>query len=111
MLKHNSLIIDAQKKRLVLLPHNGNLEQTVKNEGDGASFITASDGDNLGAVQAVVRKGSKAYRKGIRTGDYLVSANGIPIPDICTYVSLLYKEKVTRMVLRTPENEIKEVEW
>ena len=56
MLKHNSLIIDAQKKRLVLLPHNGNLEQTVKNEGDGASFITASDGDNLGAVQAVVRK-------------------------------------------------------
>ena len=111
LLKHNSLIIDAQKKRLVFLPHNGNLEQEVKNEGDGVYFITTSEGNSLGAVQAVVRKGSKAYRKGIRTGDYLVSANGIPISDICTYVSLSYKEKVTRIVLRTPENEIKEVMW
>ena len=111
LLKHNSLIIDAQKKRLVFLPHNGNLEQEVKNEGDGVYFITTSEGNSLGAVQAVVRKESKAYRKGIRTGDYLISANGTPIPDICTYVSLSYKEKVTRIVLRTPENEIKEVVW
>ena len=111
LLKHNSLIIDAQKKRLVLLPHNGNLEQEVKNEGDGVYFITASEGDNLGAVQAVVHKGSKAYRKGIRTGDYLVSANGIPIPDICTYVSISYKEKVKRMVFRTPEGIEKKIDW
>ena len=111
LLKHNSLIIDAKKKRLVLLPHDGNFEQMVKNEGDGVFFITASEGDSLGAVQAVVRKGSKAYQKGIRMGDYLVSANGIPISDICTYVSLSYKEKVKRMVFRTPEGIEKKIDW
>ena len=111
LLKRNSLIIDAQKKRLVLLPHDGNLEQVVKNEGDGISFITASEDDSLGAVQAVVQKGSKAYRKGIRTGDYLVTANGAPITDMCTYVRLSNKEKVTRMVFRTPEGLEKEIDW
>ena len=111
LLKHNSLIIDAKKKRLVFLPHDGNFEQVVNNEGDGVFFITASEGDSLGAVQAVVRKGSKAYQKGIRTGDYLVSANGIPISDICTYVSLSYKEKVKSMVFRTPEGIEKKIDW
>ena len=111
LLKHNSLIINAHKKRLVLLPHDGNLEQVVKNEGDGLGFIAASESDSLGAIQAVVRNGSKAYRKGIRTGDYLVTANGTPIEDLCTYVMLLDKEKVTSMVFRTPEGETKEVEW
>ena len=111
LLKHNSLIINAHKKRLVLLPHDGNLEQVVKNEGNGINFIAASESDSLGAIQAVVRNGSKAYRKGIRTGDYLVTANGTPIDDLCTYVMLLDKEKVTSMVFRTPEGETKEVEW
>ena len=111
LLKHNSLIINAHKKRLVLLPHDGNLEQVVKNEGNGVNFIAASENDSLGAIQAVVRNGSKAYRKGIRTGDYLVTANGTPIDDLCTYVMLLDKEKVTSMVFRTPEGETKEVEW
>ena len=111
LLKHNSLIINAHKKRLVLLPHDGNLEQVVKNEGNGVNFIAASESDSLGAIQAVVRNGSKAYRKGIRTGDYLVTANGTPIDDLCTYVMLLDKEKVTSMVFRTPEGETKEVEW
>lgn len=111
LLKHNSLIINAHKKRLVLLPHDGNLEQVVKNEGNGVNFIAASESDSLGAIQAVVRKDSKAYRKGIRTGDYLISANGIPITDICSYVIFISKEKVTQMVLRTPEGETKEIEW
>ena len=110
LLKHNSLIINAQRKRLVLLPHDGNFEQVAENEGRGISFIPAND-DALGALQAVVRKDSKAYHKGIRTGDYLISANGIPITDICSYVIFISKEKVTQMVLRTPEGETKEIEW
>ena len=111
LLKRNSLIIDAQKKRLVLLPHDGNLEQVVKNEGDGLSLISADENDALGAIKTIVRKDSKAYRKGIRTGDYLISVNGTPITDICTYVSLSYKEKVTNLVFRTPEGIEKEVVW
>ena len=111
LLKHNSLIINAQKKRLVLLPHEGNLEQIVGNEGNGISFISTDESDTLGAVQAVVHKGSKAYRKGIRTGDYLVTANGIPITDLCTYVTLSYKKKVTSLVFRTSEGIEKEVVW
>ena len=111
LLKRNSLIINAHKKRLVLLPHDGNLEQVVKNEGNGLNLIAASECDSLGVIQAVVRNGSKAYRKGIRTGDYVVTANGTPIDDLCTYVMLLDKEKVTSMVFRTPEGTEKKIEW
>lgn len=111
LLKRNSLIIDAQKKRLVLLPHDGNLEQVVENEGNGLSFITADEDDALGAIKAVVHKGSKAYQKGIRTGDYLISVNGTPITDICTYVILSDKEKITNTVFRTPEGTEKEIDW
>ena len=110
LLKRNSLIIDAQKKRLVLFPHDGNFEQMAGNEGKGISFISADD-DALGAVKAVVRKGSKAYRKGIRTGDYLINVNGTPITDLCTYVVLMDKEKVVQMVLRTPEGIEKKIDW
>jgi hypothetical protein len=110
LLKRNSLIIDAQKKRLVLFPHDGNFEQMAGNEGKGVSFISADD-DALGAVKAVVRKGSKAYRKGIRTGDYLINVNGTPITDLCTYVVLMDKEKVVQMVLRTPEGIEKKIDW
>lgn len=111
LLKRNSLIIDSQKKRLVLLPHDGNLEQVVENEGKGVYFIPADEDDALGAVKAVVRKGSKAYQKGIRSGDYLINVNGTPITDICTYVILMDKEKVTQMVLRTPEGIEKKIDW
>ena len=111
LLKRNSLIIDSQKKRLVLLPHDGNLEQVVENEGKGVYFIPAADDDALGAVKAMVRKVSKAYQKGIRSGDYLINVNGTPITDICTYVILMDKEKVTQMVLRTPEGIEKKIDW
>ena len=111
LLKRNSLIIDSHKKSLVLLPHDGNLEQVVENEGKGIFFISADEGDTLGVVKAVVHKNSKAYRKGIRTGDYLVTANGIPITDLCTYVTLSDKERVTSIVLRTPEGIEKKIDW
>ena len=111
LLKRNSLIIDSHKKCLVLLPHDKNLEQVVKNEGYGLSFISADENDALGAIKAVVRKGSEAYRKGIRTGDYLITANGTPITDVCTYVILSDKEKITNMVFRTPDGTEKEVVW
>ena len=111
LLKRNSLIIDSHKKCLVLLPHDENLEQVVGNEGYGLSFISADENDALGAIKAVVRKGSEAYRKGIRTGDYLITANGTPITDVCTYVILSDKEKITNMVFRTPDGTEKEVVW
>lgn len=111
LLKRNSLIIDAQKKRLVLLPHDGNLEQVVGNEGNGLSFITADEDDAPGAIKAVVHNGSKAYQMGIRTGDYLITANGTPITDICTYVILSDKEKMTNMVFRAPDGTEKEIVW
>lgn len=111
LLKRNSLIIDSHKKCLVLLPHDKNLEQVVKNEGYGLSFISADENDAFGAIKAVVRKGSKAYRKGIRTGDYLIIANGTPITDVCTYVILSDKEKITNMVFRSVDGTEKEVVW
>ena len=67
--------------------------------------------DTLGAVKAVVRKGSEAYQKGIRTGDYLISVNGVPITDYCTYFNLDTDDEVKHYVYRSPEGEIKEVEW
>lgn len=33
----------------------------------------------------VVRRDSDFYKKGIRTGYYLIAADGIPISDYCTY--------------------------
>lgn len=111
LLKRNSLIIDSHKKRLILLPHDGNLKQVVGNKGDGLSLISADEGDTLGAVKVVVHKGSEAYQKGIRTGDYLVTANGTPITDLCTYVTLSNKEKVTSLVFRAPDGTEKKVEW
>ena len=111
LLKRNSLIIDSHTKCLVLLPHDKNLEQVVKNEGYGLSFISADENDAFGAIKAVVRKGSEAYRKGIRTGDYLIIANGTPITDVCTYVILSDKEKITNMVFRSVDGTEKEVVW
>lgn len=111
LLEHMSLIIDASKKRFVFLPHDNTLELVVNNEGNGLSFIPAEEGDTLGAAKAVVRKGSKAYREGIRTGDYLISVNGIRITDYCTYALIGYREKITHRVVRNAEGEEKEIDW
>ena len=111
ILKHNSLIINASKRKLILLPNNGKLEQEVGNEKRGISFIPAEEGDTIGAVKAVVGKGTTAYSKGLRTGDYLISINGIPITEVCAYVTISSREKVVSSVFRSPDGTLKEVEW
>ena len=111
LLVHNSLIVDARKQRLVFLPHDGNYEQIVRNERRGISYLRTEEADPNGSVKTVVRKGSIAYQKGVRTGDYLISVNGVPITDFCTYVTLSHKEKVKRSVFRSPDGAEKEIEW
>jgi hypothetical protein len=111
LLEHVSLIIDAPKKSFYFLPHDGNPEITVANRGRGLNLVPAEEGDTLGAVKAIVRKGTKAYEKGLRTGDYLISVDGTPIPDLCTYMLLVRHGATKRFVFRSPEGEIKEVEW
>ena len=111
LLEHVSLIIDAPKKSFYFLPHDGNPEITVANRGRGLNLVPAEEGDTLGAVKAIVRKGTKAYEKGLRTGDYLISVDGTHIPDLCTYMLLLRHDATKRFVFRSPEGEIKDVEW
>ena len=79
VLKHASLIIDAAKKQFVFMPHNGQDITVGNSETGSASFIPSEAGDTLGVLKAVIRKGSIAYKKGIRTGDYLIEVNGISI--------------------------------
>ena len=112
LLKQVSLIIDAHKKRLVFLPHDGSSEVVVGNEDkEGFALTSAEEGDTLGAIKAVVRKGSKEYQKGLRTGDYLISVDGVPITDICTYKMLRRQGKLKRLVFRSPEGIEKEIDW
>jgi len=103
VLKHASLIIDAPKKQFVFVPHNGQ-EITVSNsEAGSVSFIPSESGDTLGVLKAVIRKVSAAYQKGIRTGDYLIEVNGIPVKDICTYVLMERKDEESLFKFRSPE--------
>ena len=112
MLQHLSLIIDARKRCLVFLPHNEIPEVIVGNEVSGLSFILADEDDPHGVMKALVRKDSKGYQKGIRTGDYLISIDGIPITDYCTYFFLRQqKEEQHYLLFRSPEGEEKTVEW
>ena len=112
ILEHASLIIDGPKKCFFFLPHDGNREITVGNEQRrGLTHIMADKGDTLGVMKAVVRKDGEAYQKGIRSGDYLVSVNGIPITDYCTYLNLKTDSDKRHYVYRTPQGEIKEVAW
>ena len=86
VLKHASLIIDAPRKQFVFVPHD-HQDLTVGNsEAGSVTFIPTEAGDTLGVLKAVVRKGSVAYQKGVRTGDYLIEVNGTPIKDACTYM-------------------------
>ena len=111
ILKKNSLIIDGHKRKLVLLPHDGNKVQYYGNEDKrGIKFILADKNDTLGVLKAVVRKNGDAYQKGIRTGDYLISVNGVEITDYCTYFHLREREEFKHCVFRSPEGEIKEMD-
>jgi len=112
LLERTSLIIDGPKKWFVFLPHDGKREIVVGNEDErGVRHGWAGKNDTLGVMKAVVRQDSEAYRKGIRTGDYLISINGVPITDYCTFLNLVESGEMKHCVYRTPEGEIKEVEW
>lgn len=83
----------------------------MANRDSGLEVVPTEEDDTFNGMKAVVRKGSKAYEKGIRTGDYLISANDIPITCQCNYMLLTRQERVKRYVFRSPEEEVKEVEW
>ena len=83
----------------------------MANRGIGLNFVPAEEGDTLGAMKTIVRKGTKAYEKGLRTGDYLISVDDTPIPDMCTYMLLVRNGTTKRFVFRSPEGKIKEVDW
>ena len=112
LLEHASLIIDGPKKCFFFLPHDGNREITVGNEQRiGLTHTMADKGDTLGVLKALVRKDGEAYQKGLRSGDYLISVNGIPITDYCTYLNLKIDTDERHYVYRTAQGEIKEVDW
>lgn len=58
-----------------------------------------------------MRKGTEAYEKGLRAGDYLISAEGTPITCQCDYMLLTRQKAVNHFVFRSPEGVVKEVEW
>jgi hypothetical protein len=103
ILKHVSLIIDAPRKQFVLVPHNGQEITVGNNEAGSISFIPSESSDTLGVLKAVVRKGSTAYKKGIRTGDYLREVNGIPINDLCTYMLMERKDEEALFQFHSPD--------
>jgi len=103
VLKHVSLIIDAPRKRFVFLPHNNQEIRVGNSEAGSISFIPSESGDTLGVLKAVVRKGSTAYLKGIRTGDYLREVNGIPINDLCTYMLMERKDEEALLKFYSPD--------
>lgn len=112
LLEHASLIIDGPKKCFFFLPHDGKREIVVGNENKkGLTHVLADTGDTLGVMKAVVRKDGEAYQKGIRSGDYLISVNGIPITDYCTYLNLKIDTDERHYVYRTAQGEIKEIAW
>ena len=58
------------------------------------------------------RKGSEAYEKGVRTGDLLIEADGIPIDDVCTYVTIRQRKKPgeeIHFLFRSPDGTEKRV--
>ena len=103
LLKHASLIIDAPRKRFVFLPHNQQGIRVVNSEAGSISLIPSEPGDTLGVLKAVVRKGSTAYQKGIRTGDYLREVNGIPINDLCTFMLMERKDEEAQLKFHSPD--------
>jgi len=62
-------------------------------------------------IKAIVREGSVIYQQGIRTGDYLIEVNGIPINDICTYMLIENRRNGTRLKFRSPDGTVKQATW
>ena len=108
LLKQTSMIIDAPRKSFVFLPHN---QQTISVGNDDVyiNFIPTEAGDTLGCCKAVVFKGSDAYQKGIRTGDYLLEINGTPITDVCSIIPFrLSNFQEGLFKFRSPDGTLKE---
>ena len=103
ILKHASLIIDAPRKQFVFLPHNKQGITVGNSQAGSIALIPADAGDTRGLLKAVIRKGSIAYQKGIRTGDYLREVNGIAINDICTYMHIEWKDVETQCKFCSPD--------
>jgi len=103
VLKHASLIIDAHQKQFVFVPHNGRDITVGNSEAGSVSFIPSETSDTLGVLKAVIRKGSTAYQKGIRTGDYLLEVNGISIKDICSFILMERKDEEALLKFRSPK--------
>ena len=102
LLKYTSLIIDANRKQFVFVQHNIQDIMVGNREVGSVSLIPTEASDSLGVLKAFVRKGSDAYRQGIRTGDYLIEVNGIPIKVICTYMLMERKDEETLFKFRSP---------
>ncbi len=89
-----SMIIDADKKRFVFLPHEEGKPIVVGNKEEGGlNFVPADEGETLGIIKAVVREDSEAYKQGVRTGDFVVEVDGVRITDICTFTTIAMKVK------------------
>ena len=110
LLKHTSLIIDSTKKRYVFLPHDGTSDISLNDKAHHSMSLVPKD--STGVLQAVIRKGSEAYEKGVRTGDYLIEADGIPVDDVCTYVTIRRRKKPgeeIHFLFRSPDGTEKRV--
>ena len=103
VLKHASLIIDAPRKQFVFVPHDQQDITVGNSEAGSVTFIPTEAGDALGVLKAVVRKGSAAYQKGVRTGDYLMGVNGTPITDACTYMLMDRHDEEAQFKFRSPD--------
>ena len=111
LLKQASLIIDSAKKRYVLLPHDGSRDITLNDKTCHSMRLVPSDSTG-GVLQAVVRKDSEAYKKGVRTGDLLIEADGIPVVDVCTYTAIRLGKKPgeeIHFMFRSPDGTEKRV--
>lgn len=109
VLKHASLIIDTPRKRFVFVPHKVQDITVGNRETESISLIPAEKGDSLKLLKTFVRKGSKAYQEGIRTGDYLIEANGIPIKDLCSYMLMDWNPEENTFKFRSPDGKEKQI--
>ncbi len=90
LLERASLIIDADRRKFVFLPHDGQKIEAGNSDIDNISFVLMANGD---ALMAVVRSGADAYQKGVRTGDCLMEIDDEQITDVCALSHILDRLK------------------
>ena len=110
ILENASVILDAHRKRLYFLPHDGGDTLKAGNRSTrGLSVRPSADKEAPYPLQVTVREGKEAWRKGVRTGDYILEYNGVPIRDICTYILLKKQDKDSAYKFISPDGTVKEV--